>query len=354
VDRADGDLAVLVFTAGTAGSPKAAMLTHGNLLANLSQIRAHPGRDVYSTDVGLGVLPLFHIFGLNVVLGLLLQAGGTVVLERRFDAADSVDLVTRHGVTLLAGAPPMYRAWAELPADRAEADAFATVRLATSGAAPLPDEVAAAFTGRYRVPIHQGYGLTEAAPVVASSLLDQAPRPGSIGVPLPGVQLRLIDDEGEDALVGDEGEIWAKGPNIFTGYWEDADATAAALTPDGWLRTGDIAVADETGHLYLVDRAKDLIIVSGFNVYPAEVEEALIEHPGIAEVAVVGVPSAATGEAVHAFVVAAPGATLTPTEVTEFAAGCLARYKTPTEVSFVDELPRAVAGKVLRRQLRPA
>jgi long-chain acyl-CoA synthetase len=354
VDRADTDLAVLVFTAGTAGSPKAAKLTHGNLLANLTQVRAHPGRDVYAHDVGLGVLPLFHIFGLNVVLGLLLQAGGRVVLERRFDPAESLDLIARHGVTLVAGAPPMYRAWAELPADAAAADAFAGVRLATSGAAPLGEDVAAAFTGRYGLFIHQGYGLTEAAPVVTSSLLDRPPRPGSIGVPLPGIDIRLVDDEDEDALVGDPGEIRVHGPNVFGGYWEDAAATAAALTPDGWLRTGDIAVADESGHLYLVDRAKDLIIVSGFNVYPAEVEEVLLEHPGIAEAAVVGVPAAATGEAVAAFVVKAAGASVTERDVTEFAAARLARYKAPTEVSFVDELPRAVAGKVLRRQLRPA
>ena len=354
VDRAATDLAVLVFTAGTAGSPKAAKLTHGNLLANLDQVRAHPGRDVYAHDVGLGVLPLFHIFGLNVVLGLLLQAGGTVVLERRFDPAESIALIARHGVTLVAGAPPMYRAWAEVPAGAANADAFSGVRLATSGAAPLGEDVAAAFTGRYGLFIHQGYGLTEAAPVVTSSLLDQPPRPGSIGVPLPGVDVRLVDDEGEDALVGDPGEIRVHGPNVFGGYWEDDAATAAALTSDGWLRTGDIAVADDSGHLYLVDRAKDLIIVSGFNVYPAEVEEVLLEHPGIAEVAVVGVPAAATGEAVKAFVVRAPGAGVSEADVTEFAAGRLARYKAPSEVSFVDELPRAVAGKVLRRQLRPA
>ncbi|MDQ1445157.1 MAG: long-chain acyl-CoA synthetase [Acidimicrobiaceae bacterium] len=353
VDRADDDLAVLIFTAGTAGSPKAAMLTHGNLRANLEQVQRHPGREVQSSDVSLGVLPLFHIFGLNVVLGLMLLVGGSVALDERFEPTRTLAMVRDHGVTLVAGAPPMYRAWANLPG--AEDDAFAHVRLLTSGAAPLPDEVAHAFTARFGVPIHQGYGLTEASPVVTSSLIEDEPKAGSIGVPLPGVEVRLIDTEGEDALVGDDGEIWVRGANVFSGYWQDEEATAAVLTLDGWLKTGDIAVADESGHLWIVDRAKDLIIVSGFNVYPVEVEEALLAHPGIAEVAVVGVPAAATGEAVKAFVVRAPGADgLTEADVTEFAASCLARYKAPTEVSFVPEVPHGLAGKLLRRQLRSA
>lgn len=352
-DAADDDLAVLIFTAGTAGSPKAAMLSHGNLLSNLRQVQEHPGRAVVADDVSLGVLPLFHIFGLNVVLGLMLFVGGSVALDARFEPRRTLGLIKQHGVTLVAGAPPMYSAWNRLPDDDAAADAFSTVRLVTSGAAPLPDEVASAFSRRFGVPVHQGYGLTEASPVVTSSLVDEVPRPGSIGVPLPGVEVRLIDEEGEDALVGDDGEIWVRGANVFKGYWQDPDATAAVLTPDGWLKTGDIGVADDTGHLWIVDRAKDLIIVNGFNVYPVEVEEALLEHPGIAEVAVVGVP-AATGEAVSAFVVTAPGTELTEQDVTDFAAARLARYKTPTQVSFVPELPHGLAGKLLRRQLRSA
>jgi long-chain acyl-CoA synthetase len=354
VDAADDDLAVLIFTAGTAGSPKAAKLTHGNLRANLEQVQRHPGRTVTPQDVSLGVLPLFHIFGLNVVLGLMLWSGGSVVLEDRFDPRDALRLIRDHGVTLVAGAPPMYRAWGRLPLEDAPADAFAGVRLTTSGAAPLPDEVAAAFSARFGIPVRQGYGLTEASPVVTSSLIDSDPKAGSIGVPLPGVEVRLVDDEGEDALEGDPGEIWVRGENVFPGYWEDEQATAAVLTPDGWLKTGDIAVADETGHLWIVDRSKDLIIVSGFNVYPVEVEEALAAHPEIAEVAVVGVPAAETGEAVKAFVVRTAGSSLSEWDVTEYAASCLARYKAPSEVSFVDELPHGVAGKLLRRQLRSA
>jgi long-chain acyl-CoA synthetase len=350
VEREADDLAVLVFTAGTSGSPKAAMLTHGNLLSNIDQVQRHPGRRVAADDALLGVLPLFHIFGLNVVLGLGLSAGARVVLVERFDPVASLDTLQRHGITLVAGAPPMYTAWATMPG--ANPGAFATVRLATSGAAPLPDEIRPLFEQRFGTPIHEGYGLTEAAPVVTSSLVDRPPRPGSIGVPLPGMEVRLVDEEGEDALVGDPGEIWVRGPNVFKGYWENEDATAAALTPDGWLRTGDVAVADDEGWLYIVDRAKDLIIVSGFNVYPAEVEEALLEHPGIAQVAVVGNAHPYSGETVVAFVVPEPGRLLEEDEVIEFCADRLARYKCPTKVNFVPSLPVGVAGKLLRRELR--
>jgi long-chain acyl-CoA synthetase len=352
VDRAEDDLAVLVFTSGTSGFPKAAMLTHGNLLANIDQVQRHPGRQVGPDDALFGVLPLFHIFGLNVVLGLGLAAGAKVVLVERFDPLAALDSLQRHGITLVAGAPPMYTAWATMPG--ANPGAFASVRLATSGAAPLPDEVGPAFQARFGLPIHEGYGLTEAAPVVASSLPDRPPKAGSIGVPLPGVEVRLVDEEGEDALVGDPGEIRVRGPNVFKGYWDDEEATAAALTPDGWLRTGDIAVADDEGWLYIVDRSKDLIIVSGFNVYPAEVEEALLEHPGIAQVAVVGNTHPYSGETVVAFVVTEPGRVLEEDEVIEFCADRLARYKCPTKVNFVPSLPVGVAGKVLRRQLRSA
>jgi long-chain acyl-CoA synthetase len=348
----DDDLAVLIFTAGTAGSPKAAMLTHGNLRSNLEQIQRHPGRQVQSSDVSLGVLPLFHIFGLNVVLGLMLWVGGSILLEERFDSTRALELIKDHGVTLVAGAPPMYASWVRL--DTADAAAFADVRLVTSGAAPLPDETAAAFEAKFGLPVHQGYGLTEASPVVTSSLINEPPRPGSIGIPLPGVEVRLVDDEGEDALEGDPGEIWVRGANVFPGYWMDEAATAAVLTEEGWLKTGDIAVADQTGHIWIVDRSKDLIIVSGFNVYPVEVEEALAAHPDIAGAAVVGVPSPTTGEAVKAFIVRAEGSSLTERDVTEFAASRLARYKAPTEVSFVETLPHGVAGKLLRRQLRSA
>jgi long-chain acyl-CoA synthetase len=350
VDSLESDLAVLLFTAGTGGAPKAAMLTHGNLLANLDQMQRHPGRLVTPDDVYLGVNPLFHIFGLNVVLGLTLLAGSSIVLVRRFDPVATLELIDRHHVTLLAGAPTMYAAWAAVP--KGTGGTMASVRLLFSGAAPLPNEVAVAFERRFGLPLRQGYGLTEASPVVTTSVLEDQARPTSIGVPLPGVEVRLVDEDGEDALAGDAGEIWVRGPNVFHGYWRDEQATRTALTPEAWLRTGDVAVVGDRGDLYLVDRAKDLIIVSGFNVYPAEVEEALLSHPAVAECAVVGVESAATGESVRAYVVLGEGAQASADELIAYCATRLARYKCPSEVIFQTSLPHGLAGKLLRRALR--
>jgi long-chain acyl-CoA synthetase len=352
VARDEHDDAVLMFTAGTAGPRKAARLTHGNLLANVQQVQAHPGLVGGPTDVALGVLPLFHIFGLNAVLGLALFVGSSVVLLERFDPASSLEAVREHGITVVAGAPPLFGAWASVPG--VDASSLSSVRLVVSGGAPLADEVADAFQARFDRPIWQGYGLTETAPIVSSSLVGGEPRRGSIGLPLPGIEVRLVDTEGEDALAGDPGEVWVRGPNVFPGYWDDPEATALVLTDDGWLKTGDIAVTDDDGYLYLVDRAKDLIIVSGFNVFPAEVEDALLEHPGIAEAGVVGVSHPYSGEAVKAYVVAKPGRHLEEEEVIEFCAERLARYKCPTSVSFVDQIPQGLVGKVLRRELRGA
>ncbi|MBW3556364.1 MAG: AMP-binding protein [Actinobacteria bacterium] len=350
VERADHDLAVLMFTAGTSGAPRAAMLSHGNLRSNLDQMQRHPGSALSAADVCLGVLPMFHIFGLNVLLGLSLHAGASVVLIERFDPVSALESIRNHGITVVAGAPPMFQAWAAL----AEPDpaAMATVRLAVSGAAPLLPQVASAFEARFGRPLFQGYGLTEASPTVSSSVIGGIPKRGSIGLPLPGVEVRLVDEEGEDSLVGDAGEIRVRGPNVFAGYWEDPAASSAVLGEDGWLRTGDVAVADDDGYLYIVDRAKDLILVSGFNVYPAEVEEALLDHPGIAEVAVVGVGHPQTGETVKAFVVAGPGHHLEEDQVIDFCASRLARYKCPTKVVFIPELPHGLGGKLLRRALQ--
>ncbi|HUR76551.1 MAG TPA: AMP-binding protein [Acidimicrobiales bacterium] len=350
VDRTPDDLAVLIFTAGTGGSPKAAMLTHSNLLSNIEQAQSQVGQEVLAEDVALGVLPMFHIFGLNVVLGIALYAGASVVLVERFDPASAVETIRDRGVTVLAGAPTMYAAIMALP--RAEAGDLSTVRLALTGAAPMPPDVATGFAQRFNIPLRQGYGLTEASPVVTSSALDGEPRPYSIGQVLPGVEVRLVDEEGEDALEGDAGEIWVRGANVFPGYWEDADATAAAKTPEGWLRTGDVAVTDDEGYLYLIDRAKDLIIVSGFNVYPAEVEDAIAAHAGVADVAVVGVAHPHSGEAVKAFVAPKPGIHLEEDQLIEFVGKRLARYKCPTKVTFVEELPHGLGGKLLRRALR--
>jgi long-chain acyl-CoA synthetase len=341
-------LAVLIFTSGTAGSPRAAMLTHGNLRSNIDQSRtAVVG--VQSDDVVYGVLPLNHIFGLNVVLGLSLARGATVVLVNRFDPATALDTIRERGVTVVPGAPPMWIAWSQF--EEAPVDSFASVRLALTGAAKMPEDAIRRLEQRFGLRLSEGYGLTEASPTVTSSAGLQI-KPGSIGKVLDGMEVRLVDDEGDDVVSGDPGEIWVRGPNVFAGYFEDPEATARALTPNGWLRTGDIAVTDGDGYLYLVDRAKDLIIVSGFNVYPAEVEEILALHPGIADVAVVGVPHPYTGEAVKAYVVQAAGAHLDEEQLIAHCSANLARYKCPSKILFVDELPRGVAGKLLRRELR--
>ncbi len=350
VEREAADLAVLMFTSGTAGSPRAAMLTHGNLLANLEQVQASEGRRRGPDDVALAVLPLFHIFGLNVVLDGGLIAGSTVVLMDRFDAEAALAAVVEHGVTDLTGPPTM---WAGLAAaEGASPDAVATVERAASGAAALGPEIRKAVQERLGIALAEGYGLTETSPVVATGVGIDAPV-GSVGRPLPGVQVRIVDADGQDTYIGDAGEILVRGDNVFVGYWNDPEATTAVLTDDGWLHTGDIGFADEAGHVFLSDRAKDLVIVSGFNVFPAEVEDVLVSHPAVKEAAVVGIPSDRTGEAVKAFVVledrAAP---LTPDDLRAHTHGHLARYKCPAEIEIVDELPHGPGGKLLRRSLR--
>jgi len=222
-----------------------------------------------------------------------------------------------------------------------------------SGAAPLPDQVGRDVRTRFGLPLYQGYGLTETSPVVTSSVIDGDPRPGSIGVPLPGVEVRLVDEDGQDVLTGDPGELWVRGANVFAGYWEDPEATAMVVTPDGWLRTGDVGVLGDDGNLQLVDRAKDLIIVNGFNVVPAEVEAVLLQHPQVADVAVIGEASERTGEAVRAVVAPRPGeGTPTLADLAAFSATRLARYKCPTALTVVDDIPRGQGGKVIRRALR--
>jgi long-chain acyl-CoA synthetase len=352
VERADDELAVLLFTSGTAGAPKAAMLTHGNLAANIRQVLEHPGLCLTPDDRSLGVLPFHHVFGLNVALGVTLGAGASIVLGGRFDAAASAALVREHGVTVVAGVPTMFVAWLELDARSAPAETFSSVRLAVSGAAPLDTEVAHRFSERFGVVVHQGYGLTEASPIVTTTALhDAEPPPGSIGPVLPGVDVRIVDRDGTDVLAGDPGELWVRGPNVFPGYWHDQEATARVLTADGWLRTGDVGVVVDH-ELRLVDRVKDLIIVSGFNVYPVEVEEVLRAQPEVRDAAVVGEPHPRTGEAVVAYVVAEPGYHVDASALTAACARALARYKCPSRVDIVDELPRSLAGKLVRRELR--
>ncbi len=339
--------AVYMFTSGTAGSPKAAVLTHNNLLTNIRQ--ANVAEHLGPSDVTYGVLPLFHIFGLNVVLGTSFAGGAAVVLVQRFDPVATMETIAERNVTVLPGAPSMWMALAQM--DHPTPDGFKNVRLALSGAAKLPEQIAHSISARFGLQVHEGYGLTEASPVVTTAI-GMEWTPGSIGRPVPGIELRLVDENGEDSLVGDSGEIWIRGENIFAGYLNDTEATERVLSSDGWLRTGDIAVIDDAGHLFMVDRAKDLIIVSGFNVFPAEVEGVLKSHPDIAEVAVVGTPHPHTGEAVRAYVVSRNGVHLDEDAIIDYCRTKLARYKCPSKVLLVDSLPRNISGKVQRYALR--
>lgn len=349
VDVGGDDLAVLAYTSGTTGTPKGVMLTHDNLIANLRQQMAIPEAHVSEDDVLLLVLPLFHIFGLNVTLGLLVLNQATGVLVDRFEPVPTLRAIVEHKVSVVFGAPTMYAAWVSVPgADQYD---LSRVRLAISGAAPLATDVLRSFYDLFGVRVYEGYGLTETAPTLWSNRMTEKPRPGSVGKPLPEVEFRLVDENGDDVELGDPGEVVVKGPNVFKGYWNRPEESEAAFI-DGWFRTGDVGVLDEDGYLYLVDRKRDLIIVSGFNVFPSEVEAALLENPKVAEAAVVGAPHGYTGESVVAHVVLEPGQEATEAELITDVQSRLARFKCPTSISIVDQLPHLLTGKVLRRALR--
>ncbi|RFU23299.1 AMP-binding protein [Geodermatophilus marinus] len=354
--------AFLAYTSGTTGRPRGAVLTAAALRANQEQCLAMDPPAVRPDDRVLLVLPLFHVYGLNAGFGLVAATGACAVLVDAFDPAATLAVMAAEEVTAVPGAPPMYQAWlAEADAagsDAALRRAFAAVRIASSGAAPLPAEVWTAMRERAAVTVWEGYGLTEACPVVTSTLATGRPKPACIGGPLPGVEVQLRDTalheptaerEGGDGGEDGPGEIWVRGPNLFSGYWPDgADGPDA----DGWLATGDLAYADEDGDLHLVDRRSDLVLVSGFNVYPAEVERVLDSHPAVAESAVIGVPDPRTGNSVRAVVALRPGRTLTYGELRAHAAASLARYKVPTSVQVLAALPHSLTGKVSRARLR--
>jgi long-chain acyl-CoA synthetase len=348
-DGAGGeDLAVLLYTSGTSGRPRGAMLSHRALLANLDQLLAIEPPVVDADDRVLLVLPLFHIYGLNTGLGLVAMVGATGVLARRFDPEETLALVHDQHVTSIVGAPPMYVAWASLPH---LGESLASVRLALSGAAPLPNAVLNAVleaSGRH---IFEGYGLTETAPVLTSTLCSPIAKPGSVGRPVPGVEVKILDDSEEEVDEHDPGELLVRGANLFSGYWPDG---SDGPDEEGWFRTGDIAYADAEGDLYLVDRARELILVSGFNVYPREVEDVLRTHRDVEEVAVLGAADPYTGETVKAIVVRRDGATASADDLIDYAAGRLARFKCPTIVEFTEALPHSLTGKVAKGRLRAA
>jgi long-chain acyl-CoA synthetase len=350
VEAAGGgeDLAVLIYTSGTSGRPKGAMLSHRALLGNLDQCARIDPPVTSPDDVVLLVLPLFHIYGLNSALGAVAWHAATGVLVERFDPVDTLAEIRRRGVTNVVGAPPMYVAWSMLPD---VGDAFTSVRLAISGAAPLPSDVLHRVLDTTGHHVFEGYGLTETAPVLTTTLMSEVAKPDSIGRAVPGVELVLRDESGAPSEEGDPGEIVVRGANLFSGYWPDgADGPDA----DGWWGTGDVAYVDADGDLHLVDRQRELILVSGFNVYPREVEDVLVAHPDIEEAAVLGIAHPYTGESVKALVVVREGARLSAEDVIAHCALHLARFKCPTAVEFVAELPHSATGKVSKGRLREA
>ncbi len=343
VERDPDDLAFLLLTSGVSSDAKVAMMSHRNL-AWVQRAITEAEDGLEPNDIALGVLPFSHIFGLNVVLLASLRIGAAVVLQHRFDAELSLDLIRDHQITSISGAPPMWQRWAEADAPD---DALASVRNAASGAAALPAHIFETIRDRYGVEIAEGYGLTETSPIVTWSRGVQ-PRATSVGKPLDGVDVVLAEPDGTPVEPGDTGEIVVRSPGVFKGYLDAPELTAAVLTDDGWFWTGDMGVFDDDGYLYLVDRMKDIIIVSGFNVYPAEVESVLMEHPGVTGAIVVGTPHGDTGETVAAHVAGQVSAE----ELDAFARERLSTYKCPTEFHFVDELPVAPTGKLIRRELR--
>jgi long-chain acyl-CoA synthetase len=359
--RGGADLAVLAYTSGTSAKPRGVMLSHRALLANVAQCAALRPAPVTAADRVLLALPLYHAYGLGCGLLQTAWAGATAVLMERFTAEDALRVIEEHRVTTVAGVPPMFAALLELDRERLRSG-LATVRLLTSGAAPLDPAVLAGFRAATGHPIFEGYGLTETAPVLTSNLVGGAVKPGSVGRPLPGIELRLVDADGSPMTVDESepeddeedagtGLVAVRGANLFSGYWPDGQHGPDA---DGWFVTGDVGYLDSDGDLHLVDRANDLIIVNGFNVYPHEVEAVLALLDEVADAAVVGVPNTRTGEAVRAVLLLRAGAQLTAARVIEHCTDRLARFKVPTIVEFAETLPYSITGKVSRSRLRSA
>ncbi len=349
---ADDATAVILYTSGTTGQPKGAELTHDNMRSNALAGKELFGADVDRPDSVMCVLPLFHSFGQTVCQNMPFAYGGTVVMLPRFDAEAALQLFAREKITFFAGVPTMY--WGLLGAlDDAGVDVKAladNLRVAVAGGSALPVEVHREFERRFGVVILEGYGLSETSPVASFSVFGEPARPGSIGVPIPGVQMKLIKDDWSDAEAGEVGEIAIKGPNVMKGYYGRPDATADAIQ-DGWFRSGDLARKDDEGWYYIVDRSKDMIIRGGFNVYPREIEEVLLTHPAVSLVAVIGVPHTSHGEEIKAVVIPAADTATTPEELVAWAKEQLAAYKYPRIVEFVESIPMTATGKILKREL---
>ncbi len=351
---AETDVAVILYTSGTTGQPKGAQLSHSNLVLNAQASMRLLDVTATSHDVHLLALPLFHSFGSTVQMNAGFAAGATLVLVPRFDPAMALKLMLAHGVTVFAGVPTMY--WALLNAldDTVDVERLrSTLRMAVSGGAALPRQILDDFASRFGIAILEGYGLSETSPVATFNQPGRLNKAGSIGEPVWGVEVKLIDPDwgtvdGADTV----GEIAVRGHNIMVGYLNRPEATAEVIR-DGWFRTGDLATRDADGHYYIVDRVKDLIIRGGLNVYPREVEEVLITHPDVSLVAVIGIPDAESGEEIKAVVVRTPGSQLSEADLVDWGRQQMAAYKYPRVVEFVDSMPMTSTGKILKRELKP-
>lgn len=340
------DVAVILYTSGTTGKPKGAMLTHENLYSNARDIGDY--LQMNADDRIVATLPVFHVFALTVVVNAPLLIGATIILVPRFNPAEVFESIKSQRATVFAGVPTMYNFMYQYP--QAKTEDFATVRLAISGGSALPVALLHNFEDKFQVRVSEGYGLSEASPVTCFNPIDRDRKAGSIGTSIVNVENKVVNELGEEVPVGEVGELIVRGPNVMKGYYKLPEETAAALR-DGWLYTGDLAKVDEEGYFYIVDRKKDMIIVGGFNVYPREVEEVLFAHPGIVEAAVVGLPDPNFGESVNAYVVL-KDASLTPADLEAYCAEHLAKYKVPRHFEILEELPKNTTGKILRRSLK--
>ena len=352
---APDDTAVILYTSGTTGQAKGAELTHLNMLINAMIVReiTLPIIGGAVENITAVTLPLFHATGQTAQMNAVLYAGGTLVLLPRFDPAALLDVIGRERVTHWIGVPTMY--WALLEHVRRNnvdvSTVAATLRLAVSGGAPMPVELMKAFEQTFHVRIVEGYGLSETAPVAAFNHLERPSKPGTVGQPVFGVEIRCVDDNDEPVAAGTPGEVVIRGHNVMKGYYKRPEATAEA-TRNGWFHTGDIGTVDDEGYLSIVDRKKDMIIRGGQNVYPRELEEVLLTHPVVSQAAVIGVPDPRLGEEVKAFIVLKPGAVASEGELLEWCKQQFAAYKYPRHIEFRTELPMSATGKILKRELR--
>ncbi|MCW3038341.1 MAG: Long-chain-fatty-acid--CoA ligase [Solirubrobacterales bacterium] len=346
VERADDDTAVILYTSGTTGTPKGAELTHSNMRRNAEIARSL--FDLGDDAVVLGALPLFHSFGQTCGLNATIAAGGLLTLIPRFEPGKALAIIARDKVNVFEGVPTMYGAMLHHP-DAKTADT-STLKVCASGGSALPVEAMKAFEDHFNCKILEGYGLSETSPVASFNHPDRERKAGSIGTPIDGVQMKVVDDAGEEVPTGEVGEIAIKGHNVMKGYWNREEATAEAIK-DGWFFSGDMAKVDEDGYFFIVDRKKDLIIRGGYNVYPREIEEVLYEHPAVREAAVVAMPHPDLGEEVGAAVALKEGSEATPEELQGFVKEQVAAYKYPRLVWLVDELPKGPTGKILKREI---